>query len=265
MSPALLIALTLAGLCLAFAACRVFARRLNNYGIVDIAWSYGFALAVGLWAAIGPGWLVRRAWIAALVLIWSLRLGTHLLVRVSRLHPREDSRYEDLRRDWVARFEAKMTGFFQLQAASIVLLCAPFFAVCLNPAPRVAAAEIAGTILWLAGVGGEALADAQLAGFRRDPARHGQVCQAGLWRFSRHPNYFFEWIIWVGYFVFACGSPGGWIGLISPAAMLYLLLRVTGVPMAEKQSLRSKGEAYRRYQETTNAFFPWFPRRASAP
>ncbi|HEX3730690.1 MAG TPA: DUF1295 domain-containing protein [Opitutaceae bacterium] len=109
---------------------------------------------------------------------------------------------------------------------------------------------------------GEGLADSQLSAFKADPAHRGQVCRAGLWRFSRHPNYFFEWTVWVGYFVLACGSPGGWIGVISPAAMLWLLLRVTGIPMAEQQSLRSKGEAYRQYQRTTSAFVPWFPRHA---
>jgi steroid 5-alpha reductase family enzyme len=116
----------------------------------------------------------------------------------------------------------------------------------------------------LAAITGEALADAQLAAFKRDAANRGRVCEAGLWRYSRHPNYFFEWLIWVAYFVFAVGSPWGWVALIGPASILYLLLRVTGIPMTEEQSLRSRGDAYRRYQRTTSAFIPWLPKKPEA-
>jgi steroid 5-alpha reductase family enzyme len=257
--PALLL-LCLALLCAAFAACRLLARRLENYGIIDILWTYSFLVVAILAAGFEAGWPVRRAAIAAMVALWSLRLGTHVLVRVVRAHPQEDPRYGELRREWNTRFEAKMTGFFQLQAFSVGLLSLPFFAACHNPRPSFGAFELAGALLWLAGVGGEAVADAQLAGFKRNPAHRGKICQTGLWRLSRHPNYFFEWTTWLGYFVFACGSPWGWLGVISPACILYFLLGVTGIPMTERQSLRSKGEAYRTYQRTTSAFVPWFPR-----
>jgi steroid 5-alpha reductase family enzyme len=252
--------LSLGILCAAFGACRVVARRLNNYGIIDILWSYGFLLVVLLAAFLEPGWPCRRAALAAMVCLWSLRLGTHVLVRVVKSHPQEDPRYGQLRKEWGRSFQAKMTGFFQLQAASVVVLSLPFFAACLNPAPAFGVAEIAGALLWLVGVSGEALADAQLAAFKRAPGNRGKVCQAGLWRFSRHPNYFFEWTIWMGYFVFACASPFGWLGVISPACILFFLLGVTGIPMTEQQSLRSKGDAYRQYQRTTSAFIPWFRR-----
>jgi steroid 5-alpha reductase family enzyme len=244
----------------AFAAGRRLARRLDNYGLVDVLWSYGFMPVVLLAAFLEPGWPARRAALAAMVMLWSLRLGTHVLLRVIRSHPREDARYAQLRRDWAGNFGIKMTGFFQLQALSVVVLSLPFFLACQNPAPGFRAPELAGALLWLAGVAGEALADAQLAAFKRDPAARGRVCQTGLWRCSRHPNYFFEWTTWVGYFVFACGSPWGWLGALSPACILFLLLRVTGIPLTEEQSVRSKGEAYRQYQRTTPAFLPWFPR-----
>ena len=94
-----------------------------------------------------------------------------------------------------------------------------------------------------------------------DPASKGRVCEAGLWHYSRHPNYFFEWLIWVAYFVFALASPWGWAAVIGPASILFLLLRVTGIPLTEEQSLRSKGDAYRRYQQTTSAFVPCFPKK----
>lgn len=261
MSATPLILTALAGLCAAFALCYALARRLDNYGIVDIAWSYAFALLAIFYAVFAPGWPLRRALIATLAVLWSLRLGTHLFRRVMGHHPVEDGRYMQLRRDWAGNFSSKMFGFFQLQAASVVLLGLAFFIICLNPAPQLHPLEIAGALLWLLAVGGESLADAQLAAFKRNPANQGCVCDTGLWRYSRHPNYFFEWLIWVAYFVFALASPGGWIAIIGPACILYLLLRVTGIPLTEEQSLRSKGDAYRRYQQITSAFVPWLPKK----
>ncbi|HWA08146.1 MAG TPA: DUF1295 domain-containing protein [Opitutaceae bacterium] len=248
----------------AFAGLYLVARRMDNYGIVDIAWSYAFGLLALCYALAAPGWAVRRALIATLALLWSLRLGTHLAVRVLRHHPVEDGRYRQLRQDWAADFSRRMFGFFQLQAVSVVLLGAAFLVSCLNPSPQLHPLELAGAALWLLAISGESLADAQLAAFRRRAARGGQVCDVGLWRYSRHPNYFFEWLIWVAYFVFALASPWGWTAIIGPAGILYLLLRVTGIPMTEEQSLRSRGDAYRRYQQTTSAFVPWFPRRPRA-
>ena len=263
MSTPLMALLATVGLCAVFAVVYALARRLDNYGVVDIAWSYAFAALAAFYAVVGSGWLVRRALIAAMVTTWSLRLGTHLLIRVAKHHPAEDTRYAQLRRDWAANFHAKMFGFFQLQAGSVVLLGAAFLVAAANPTPRFHWLELAGGALWLVAVSAEALADAQLARFKRAPANRGLVCDVGLWHYSRHPNYFFEWLIWVGYALFALGSPGGWLGLIGPAAILYLLLRVTGIPMTEEQSLRSKGDAYRRYQQVTSAFVPLPRRRAN--
>jgi steroid 5-alpha reductase family enzyme len=236
------------------------ARRIDNYGIVDVAWSYAFGLIACLYALGGTGWLVRRALIATLVVVWSLRLGTHLCLRIARHHPEEDGRYRQLRRDWSHGFAWKMFGFFQVQAISVVVLGAGFLVGSLNSAPRLKPLEIAATALWLVAIAGEGLADAQLAAFTKKTANRGRVCDTGLWRYSRHPNYFFEWLVWVAYFVFALASPGGWVAIVGPAGILWLLLRVTGIPMTEAQSLRSRGDAYRRYQETTSSFVPWFPK-----
>ena len=235
---------------------------MDNYGFVDVVpgpMRSARSLAV-FYALAGAGWPVRRALIAAMVAVWSARLGTHLAVRVAGHHPVEDSRYVQLRRDWAGNFAPKMFGFFQLQAVSVVVLGVAFLFAAQNPAPALHALEFAGAALWLVAICGEALADAQLAAFKRVPANKGRVCAVGLWRTSRHPNYFFEWLIWVAYFVFALASPWGWLAIIGPSGILFLLLRVTGIPMAEQQSLRSKGDAYRRYQQTTSAFMPWFPK-----
>jgi steroid 5-alpha reductase family enzyme len=255
-------ALMLAALCGAFGILYAAARRIDNYGIVDIGWSYALGLAAVVYAVFLPGWPPRRLAIGAMAAVWSLRLGTHLFLRIRRDHPAEDGRYRRLRTEWGQRFGSRMAVFFQLQAASVAALSVPFLAPCLNRAPGFSPLEWAGATLWLAALGGEALADAQLAAFRRDPSNRGRVCAAGLWRASRHPNYFFEWLIWVAYFVFATASPLGWIAILSPASILWLLLRVTGIPMTEEQALRSRGDAYRLYMRTTNRFIPWFPSKA---
>ena len=107
---------------------------------------------------------------------------------------------------------------------------------------------------------GEALADRPLEWFKKDPKNRGRVCQVGLWRYSRHPNYFFEWLAWMAFALFALPSPLGFLSLACPALMLWFLLKVTGIPATEAQALRSKGEAYREYQQSTSAFFPWRPK-----
>jgi len=260
MTAPLLLLSALTGVCLVFAGVYLLARRIDNYGIVDIAWSYAFAALALHYAFFAPGWPVRKALITTMAVLWSLRLGTHLYHRVMGHHPVEDGRYVQLRQDWAGNFAPKMFGFFQLQAVSVVLLGVAFFIACLNPSPQLHPLEIAGAILWLLALTGESVADRQLAAFKRDPTNKGKVCNAGLWRYSRHPNYFFEWLIWVAYFAYALASPHGWAAVIGPASILYLLLRVTGIPLTEEQSLRSKGDAYRRYQQTTSAFVPWFPK-----
>ena len=150
-----------------------------------------------------------------------------------------------------------MYRFFMLQAALNVFLSLPLLVACLNPAPGIGMLEWLGVAIWALGLAGETLADRQLARFRADPANRGRVCTVGLWRYSRRPNYFFEWTIWVAYAAFALGSPPwGWAGLAMPALMLHFLLNVTGVRATEAQALRSKGAAYREYQRRTSAFVP---------
>ncbi len=245
----------------AFAALYVLARKLDNYGIVDVAWAAGFT-PVALWYSLaGDGEPLRRQLVAGMVAGWSLRLAWHLGQRVARMHPEEDGRYQQLRRDWAGALGRRMFWFFQGQAVVLVLLSWPFLVAVRNSAPLLGAFEYAGLLLWAIAVAGEAWSDAQLEAFKRVSANRGRVCDTGLWRYSRHPNYFFEWLTWVAFAVFALPGPGGWLALGCPAFMLYLLLRVTGIRYTEEQLLRSKGEAYRAYRQRTPAFVPWFPRR----
>ena len=258
------------------------ARRLRNFGIVDIVWSAGFTPIVWIYVALAswrtydakldghPEWNWPAALtIAALVTVWSLRLGGHLFVRVKSHHPVEDVRYAKLRQEWGAGTDRKMFGFFLLQGALQVVLSLPWLLVVLDttPARQFSLGPLAwcGAAIWLVGLVGESIADRQLAKFRAGPANKGKVCQAGLWNFSRHPNYFFEWLIWVGYAVAALGAPWGWLGLLAPALMWHFLVNVTGIPMTEELSVKSKGDAYREYQRTTSAFVPWSKKRIARP
>jgi steroid 5-alpha reductase family enzyme len=237
-------------------------KKLNNAGFVDVAWSYGFALVAVLYAVAGEGNPLRTGLITGMAVSWSLRLGTHLLIRVAGHHPVEDARYAALREAFPKRVWLMFFGFFLLQGLLIGILSAPFAVASANPAPGLGVFEIFGVLLWLAALGGEALADGQLKRFRADPENKGRVCNTGLWKYSRHPNYFFEWVIWIAFFVFACGSPGGWMTVFCPLVMLHFLLNVTGVPPAEEQSLKSRGDAYREYQRTTSVFLPLPPKKS---
>ena len=172
----------------------------------------------------------------------------------------KDPRYAALRKQFPKRTWLMFFGFFQLQGLLIGLLSLPIALACANPSPGVGFFEIAGVLLWLVAIGGEAIADMQLALFKAQPAAKGRVCDFGLWKYSRHPNYFFEWLVWIAYFVFALGSPWAWVGLASPLLMLFFLTRMTGIPPAEGRSLASRGDAYRDYQRRTSAFIPWFPK-----
>jgi len=244
------------------AAAWIFARRFNNAGWVDVAWAYAFlpVAALCLWLGEAPLW--RLVVLAALVGIWSLRLGTYLAIRVGRHARSEDPRYAALREMFPKRPWLMFFAFFQVQGVLVAVLSIPFFAAAFHTAPSPGPVEMIGVLVWLTGIAGESLADSQLAAFRRNPANAGRVCDTGLWKYSRHPNYFFEWVVWLGFAIFALPAPGGWAGLLAPAIMYLLLTKVTGIPPAEARSLATKGDAFRDYAARTNAFFPGLPRGA---
>lgn len=234
--------------------------RLRNAAIVDAGWAAGLPI-LAIWYAwsfdAGPrGWVL-----VAMVAVWGGRLAAHLMVDRVIGHP-EEGRYRELRARWKTHLGLRFLIFFEAQALLDVVLSVPFLLVARAPGD-------AGIVEWLAlGVwavvmSGEALADAQLARFKRDSSNRGRVCDVGLWRYSRHPNYFFEWLVWMAYALYAMTAPYGWVAWISPALILFFLFRVTGIPETEAQAVRSRGDAYRRYQRTTSAFVPWVRRRES--
>jgi steroid 5-alpha reductase family enzyme len=193
--------------------------------------------------------------------VWSLRLTGYIFRdRVLRA-AHEDGRYQKLRRQWGSKSTRNFFIFFQAQGVLAFLLSIPFLVAAQRSGP-LDAADIAGALFWLTGIIGESIADAQLASFRRDPANRGRTCRIGLWRYSRHPNYFFEWLMWCSYATVASGPVFGWSWLtwLAPCVMLALICFVTGIPPTEARAIETRGDDYRDYQRTTSAFFPWFPR-----
>jgi steroid 5-alpha reductase family enzyme len=234
----------------------------RNFSYVDIGWSANFTVLALLYGALGDGDPVRRALICLMYIIWSTRLALHLTKRI--IGEPEEGRYVKLREEWGAgggNLNLKFLGFFQFQALLNVVLSVPILLTVVNARPATHPLEAAGVAVWIIAVLGESMADAQLARFKRNPASKGKVCRVGLWGVSRHPNYFFEWLIWIAYALFALASPHGWLALALPVLMLHFLINVTGIKATEAQALSSKGDAYREYQLSVSPFIPWFPRK----
>ncbi|MGH8159974.1 MAG: DUF1295 domain-containing protein [Rhodanobacter sp.] len=228
-----------------------------NAGIVDALWASGVGGGAVFFALLGDGAGWPRAILAVLGGLWGARLAAHLWARV-RGEP-EDGRYQNLRAHWNGD-QFKFFVFFQFQAFLIVLFSLPFLAVARNPG-GLGPWMLAAVVIWLISVIGESIADRQLARFRADPAHHGHTCRDGLWRYSRHPNYFFEWVHWFAYVCLALGSPIAWLAWSGPVVMYVFLRWISGIPYTETQALRSRGDDYRAYQRSTSMLFPWFPKR----
>lgn len=231
--------------------------KTENAGIVDVAWSFMTALA-------GAGFILfdetpdstRQYLIIALAILWGFRLGFFLYGRV--MNEKEDGRYRYLRQYSGRHAGIVMFIFFQMQATWTLLFAMPFWAAAQNTA-ALSWLDGAGVLIWLIAIGGEMISDRQLAAFRANPVNKGKVCRAGLWNYSRHPNYFFEWLHWFAYVLIGYGAPGWWLTWLGLVVMYVFITRITGIPYTEKQALRSRGQAYVDYQKTTSSFFPWPP------
>jgi len=250
--------IALASVCFIMVIIFLWAKSIKNNGIVDIFWAFNFlVIAIIIWL-LADGYEPRKNVVCILAALWSLRLGFYLLKRVGSHLKEEEGRYKKLREEWN---DTKFFFFFQMQAVSNVMLSIPFFVIALNPEPHMSIVEYIGAGMWVLCIIGEGLSDYQLAAFKKDPANKGKVCQAGLWNYSRHPNYFFQFMIWVSVLIFALPSPYGWLAVICPLSIGYLIFKVTGIPMTEEQAVRSKGELYKEYQRTTSAFVPWVKKK----
>lgn len=232
--------------------------RTRDATLVDAGWAGSVALAAVLCASLGPGDVSHRILIGLLAAIENLRIAV-LVVR--RAAGGEDTRYAALRRRWS---QTRFALFYEAQALLAALLAWPFVLAAFDRRHGLAPVEWAGAALWLVAAGLELVADEQLRRFKADPANAGRTMRSGLWRYSRHPNYFFQTLTWLAYGLVAAAAPWGWLGFGSFLVILYLVLFVTGIPPAEEQALRSRGEDFRRYQRETSAFVPWFPRSSTA-
>lgn len=266
--PAWLLILVLAALLsLVMAAAAEIALRSGKSGWIDAIWSYSVGwsgVAAALVPLAGAESTTPRQWlVAALVAAWSLRLGSHIVARTRT--GGDDPRYAELKRQWGDARRPRLFLFLQIQAACALVLALSVMAAARNPAPGVGWQDLLGVAILGLAVIGEGIADRQLRAFAKDPANKGKVCDVGLWAYSRHPNYFFEWLGWFAYVAIALdvsgAYPWGFAALAGPLLMYWLLVHASGIPPLEAHMLKSRGDAFRAYQARVNAFFPGPPKR----
>jgi steroid 5-alpha reductase family enzyme len=237
-------------------------RRAGDGGWTDVVW----ALSVGLIGATAALWptadaaLARQTLVALLIGVWAVRLGGYLWIRTARASA-PDPRYEDFKARW-GGWGLKAWGFLMVQAATVVVLVVSARAAAVRPEAALDVRDGLAALIVVVAIAGEAVADRQMAAIRRDPSNQGKVADSGLWGWSRHPNYFFEWTVWLAWPVMAFhpGEAASWLTLPGALLMWWLLNRVSGVPMLEAQMLKTRPEAYRDYQARVSRFLPLPPR-----
>jgi len=242
-------------------------RAAGNGGWTDVFWTYGTGVTCAAAALIplgeqaGAGW--RRMMVAAMMALWALRLGTYVALRVAR--SREDVRYTDLREEWGGTFQRNMVVLLVSQAPLTALIGVAVLFAARQPDPAFRLWDALGLLVFVVAILGETLSDRQMQAFKADSANHGKVCDKGLWSWSRHPNYFFEALIWIAYPLIGVdpGQPWSLAALIAPVMMFAIVRYGTGIPPLEKAMRKSKGEAYRRYQAEVSPLF-LRPRQSAA-
>jgi steroid 5-alpha reductase family enzyme len=237
-------------------------RRTGNAGWIDTTWTFGLG-AVGIAAALCPlpqsaAPNARQAILAALFAAWAVRLGVHIAGRTAAIT--DDPRYARLAQDWAAAAPRRMFVFLQQQALGSVPLALAIFIAAQVPVPQLRLQDFVGFAILALGIVGETIADSQLRDFKSDPANGGRILDTGLWRYSRHPNYFFQWLGWLAWPAIAIDLSGtypyGWLAAIGPAVMYWVLRHATGVPHLERHMERTRGDAFRAHQARVNVFFP---------
>lgn len=252
-------------LVLTMSAAWMVQRRTAQGGWADAFWSFGLGLAgvgVALFPLDGQAPSARQWLVAVLIGSWGLRLGLHIAHRAAR--EVEDARYARLRVEWGARFQTRMFGFLMLQAGAAAVLALSILLAARNPSAGLTPQDGLAALIFVCALVGEGVADWQLATFKSDPTNRGRICDTGLWAWSRHPNYFFEWLGWCAWPVFAINLTGvwpwGWLALTGPAYIYWLLTKVSGVPLLEAHMRRSRPEAFAAYASRTSRFFPRSPK-----
>lgn len=234
-------------------------RASKNPSVVDVSWSIGLMVA-GLIYINDQPFKLRLLVLGGLLVLWAMRLAGYLwLTRIRKGHV--DKRYLQLSSNWKI---AKSLGFFlnfQLQGIFILIISSVFLFAARNSPDQLSLLDYAGCLLAISGIAGESISDIQLYRFRNKNS--GKVCDVGMWKYSRHPNYFFELMVWCGFALFAWQAANGWIGFIAPA-WLYVIFTKMTIPVTERVSIKSKGQAYIDYQAQTSMIFPWFRKKANS-
>jgi steroid 5-alpha reductase family enzyme len=237
--------------------------RTGDAGIVDVGWSGGLGIAALMVGLLAGGDPAHRIALVAVACPWSFRLAGYLL-RDRVLSGEEDGRYQTLRAGWGENVQRNLLFFFLFQAVLIGTFSVPYVVVASQRVGSFGLLDVLGVVLGLGAIAGESLSDAQLKAWRRKPENKGKTCRAGLWAYSRHPNYFFEWLHWWAYVLLAVGSWKVLGTLVGPALMILFLYRFTGIPYTERQAVKSRGDDYRRYQEEVSPFIPWWPKGSTS-
>ena len=255
---ALLVALLLSG---AMALAWRVALATGQSGRIDAIWALATGVAAVVAAVASNGDPLRRAAVCVMAAVWSLRLGIALWRRATS--GGDDPRYAALKQSWGAAAQRRLFFFLQIQAAASWPLALTAYCAAGAPRPGLDRRDGLGIAVFALAFAGEAVADRQMATFRRAPANRGRICDHGLWAWSRHPNYFFEWLIWLAYPIMAieAGYPPGWLALSGPLVMYVLLVHVSGVPPLEAHLSASRPAEFAAYAEKVSAFWPRPPRR----
>ena len=241
----------------------LLSRKIKNAGIVDVAWASGFTL-LAFFYTFYSGHFSNAPFLtlAAMYIVWSLRLSWHLLTRFLRWYPNEDARYSELKEKLGNRAGWFMYIIFLWQGAILFFLCTPLAVAASNPGNNFLLLQLLALFVWAVGLIGETIADAQLVQFTKDTANKGKTCRVGLWSVSRHPNYFFEWLGSVSFSLYVLELPYGIWTLACPLVLMHLLFNVTGIRPAEEHSLKTRTD-YAEYIQSTSAFFPWWRKTKS--
>ena len=237
----------------------VLSVKLRDASIADVCWGSGFVLLAWLYCLLSPT-LTSRSWlVAAFMTLWGARLSLHIFRR--NRGKGEDPRYQEMRASHGPTFWWRsLVTVFWLQGAILWFVALPLLVAVRATRPAaLTAVDGLGVVLFAVGFGFEVVGDYQLERFKTEPANRGHVLERGLWRYTRHPNYFGDATLWWGLYAIAGATPGGWLTVLSPALMSFLLMRVSGVTLLE-DALKASKPGYHAYISRTPAFFPWFPR-----
>jgi steroid 5-alpha reductase family enzyme len=229
----------------------------KDNSIVDTAWGIGFVLVAVFSFFFESGFAARHILVVVLIFLWGTRLAAHIAIR--NKGKGEDFRYAKWRRDWGKWFVVR--SFFQiymLQGLLLLIIAYPVILINHSKETGITTLDIAGVIAWLIGFFFESLGDYQLSKFKKKAENKGKIMTQGLWRYTRHPNYFGETALWWGIFLIALSAKNGWTAIISPIVISFLLLKVSGITMLEKKYMGNK--EFEEYAKKTSAFFPWLPK-----